>query len=167
MNITREFGLYCDKEFYRSLFESSPFVGAIFGMLIFAYTSDNYGRKITILLSWFLASIGYFLLYFATSTWQLIIFNALVGAGIWPALIYNFVYVSEIFSLTYRKLSTGFLFLGSSMFGVVLAALAYYFDNWRYLVLTGAVPMLLLNFLSFYLVETPNFYSSRNLEKTV
>lgn len=92
-SISKEFGLYCSKKPIRSFGESSVFVGALIGNLLFSLISIN--RKPHLGFTWLVGSISCFVLPFAPNIYVFIVFYILSGFGIVTALMVHFSIMSE------------------------------------------------------------------------
>lgn len=148
------------------MLESAPYFGSLIGMLIFSYVSDNCGRKLSLSVSWAIVSIGYVGFFFSYSAGALIFWNGVCGLGLFPTLIYDFVYIAEVASPRLRQMSSSILQFFANWFEIVAALMAKNIYNWRDFVLAACIPMVLVNIFSFYMIETPKFWSFRDIKKT-
>jgi len=66
-SMVMEFELYCENKWKKNFIETEPYVGSLFGFFIFSSLADNWGRKPSICLSWFIASIGAIIMAFSVN----------------------------------------------------------------------------------------------------
>jgi len=92
-SISKEFHLYCSQRTIRSVAESSVFLGAFIGNLIFSLISIN--RRSHIGVTWLIGSIGCFGLSFSPNIYIFIMFYALAGFGCNTAIFVQFSIMSE------------------------------------------------------------------------
>lgn len=78
--------------------ESLPYLGAICGLFLFMFLSDNVGRKISIGLSWFVGSLGGILLVAFENIYTILIGNFFAGFGVVPCATIGLVYLNEVTS---------------------------------------------------------------------
>lgn len=71
----------CDDTIYINLATSSVYVGALVGYILFSFYSDNYGRRITLIIAWGLATIGSLVVLFSQNLVMASIGMFLLGAG--------------------------------------------------------------------------------------
>ena len=50
--------LICSREEISNVLQSVVYVGSLIGFFIFSFVADNYGRKIGLGISWFMAFLG-------------------------------------------------------------------------------------------------------------
>jgi MFS family permease len=93
--MTVEFGLYCENKFYRSLTCSCMYMGVFFGNLIIGYLGDFLGRKKVVVGSWFLGSLGVFLLGLNINYSMLLFSMIFIGLTLWPPLNFALILLNE------------------------------------------------------------------------
>ena len=58
-SLSTEFGPYiCDEHYKATLFKMVEYVGIFMGYIVFLYFTDNYGRKMSIIMTWTVTTIG-------------------------------------------------------------------------------------------------------------
>lgn len=92
-SITKEFSLYCSQTSLKSVAESSIFIGALIGNLLFSFVSIK--RRSQIGIAWGLGSIGCAALGFSPDIYWFIFFFAVTGFGCFSAIIAPFAIMSE------------------------------------------------------------------------
>lgn len=131
-----QWDLICTKSNLPKLSQSAYFVGLLLGAWVWGGLTDMIGRRKVFFISCFFLSssgLGYGL---ATNFYFFVVMrflNAFFGSGF---LMSSFVLSVEIVGRENRNFSG---LLGSGLFGVgyaVVALMAYYIRNWRYLVFT-------------------------------
>ena len=101
-------------------------IGVFWGSPLFGWTSDNYGRKITLCICFILSFLSTILVRFVSgpnSFILLCVLRMIDGAGAIGGIAAAFVLISEVFeSKGYAKILV--LQIGQSLFGVGQAVLA-------------------------------------------
>ena len=88
--VPSEFGLACEKSTLNSLATSLSFIGLFFGAFSAGYFSDNYGRKVTIVVAIFLNGLFWVLQAWIPGYWAFVILRILVqGSNQAAYLTYN------------------------------------------------------------------------------
>lgn len=158
--------LYIDKTFditpaTLGFLVSSVSIGAVVGALINGLFIDKIGRRKTFLLTaliFIAGSIGCFL---SRSVSQLIISRMLVGCSIGIVSFVGPLYLSEISPKEKRGQIVSFHQLAIT-FGILFSYLINYFcagleSNWRYMLLFGAAPALVLFIAMLIQNDTPRW----------
>ncbi|XP_066934893.1 solute carrier family 22 member 15-like [Clytia hemisphaerica] len=160
-SFTTEFDLVCSNEYLKALSTALFFVGATFGAFISGPLSDSYGRKPVIIgcfLIEFLASSSG---YFVNAVWQYLTLRLLIGTGFGSLTPTVYIYVSENVSPKTRAWFGNLYFIHFTVSMSIISAVAYYVPYWRKLVLfTSAYPLLAF-ILSWFLLESPHWLSSK------
>jgi len=143
-------------------------VGAIFGALIGGRLCDRFGRKKV-----FLADLGIFILFaiLSASAWNiesLILFRFLLGVGIGADYPVCASYVSEFMPkrIRGRMLIAAFSFQAVGIFaaaaiGLLILAMHPADSAWRWMLVVGAVPALLILVLRRGLPESARWHIQR------
>lgn len=143
------------------LLVSSVSIGAVLGALINGAFVDKIGRRKTFLLTaliFILGSIGCFL---SQSVAQLIISRMFVGCSIGIVSFVGPLYLGEISPKEKRGQIVSFHQLAITI-GILFSYLVNYFcaglnNNWRFMLLFGAVPAFVLFFAMFFKDDTPRW----------
>ena len=82
------------------------------------------------------------------------------GFGIYPSNSLNFVIMSEQSTGKFRVIATAFILVGYTFSEGLIDIIAYKFNNdWKVVIpYFFAIPMVILIFTNFYLVESARFY---------
>jgi len=107
-------------------FVSIALLGCIFGVMLAGFLSDNFGRKLVLILSAILFSVSAIGCVFSATFWELVIFRFIGGLGIGVASIISPMYISEISIPRMRgKLIT--LYQLAITIGILIAYVSNYF----------------------------------------
>lgn len=161
--LIKEFNLICEKADLVSFSNSILFLSMVVSGFIFPVLSDIKGRKITLILGFFISGISIFIAGFSNTFffWQICI--AMAGFGISGVEIVSLVYVSEISAKRFRNHAmvalTTVWALSQIILGIVLAVI----NNWRYMfILIMGSPYLLIVLMAYFIVyETPRYLLSK------
>lgn len=159
--------MLCDYSYIKSLLQALIPVGSLFGFFLFPYFADNKGRKSSLCVSWGCFTVGLLILALANGPIMVGIGQFLVGFGGNPAITLDFSFINEqSLGKSRQYFSIGvqiFFAIAESLLGYVL----YWLADWRisiYILLGVAVGV---NFLHYFLLETPKFMISRDVPKTL
>ncbi|EWS71161.1 MFS transporter (macronuclear) [Tetrahymena thermophila SB210] len=166
---TKQFELYCDRQYLKNLSLSFIFIGSLFGTFFFSFLSDLKGRRLPMIISWAFSLMGIGILAFSQNVAMIFIGQFFGGFGIYPASTLAFIILSEQSIGKFRKVTTGFLLLGFTISEGILNLLGYLFNNnWQILIRYWFfIPMILLQSTMFYIIESPRFYLNKDKHKVV
>ena len=147
-----------------ALLTGMVFLGQIIGMLTLCPLADLYGRRISILLGWFLIVVFGMVSCLSTDIIMLIITRMFVGVGIGASQSVAYDLFAETVPTKYRNrivYISLFTVIGSEyVIGVGAGSLAQL--GWRWLAFFCALPVLCLGILGiFYLPESPRWLINR------
>jgi len=138
-------------------------IGMILGSLISGYLADQIGRRLLILATLALSGVTTFLLGFASSPNEMIIWRFLTGCGIGGALPVCTTLAAEFSPLRYRTMvvtiSIVCVPLGGMFAGLISNPLLDHFGWQTSFFVGGILPLGLLLLLWFTLPESPRFLS--------
>lgn len=86
--------MICDLDYQATILTSMIYIGSLFGFFIIPYFADNYGRKIMILISWGICTLGVLLIASAPSPILIGIGFFLSGFGANPAITLNYSFIN-------------------------------------------------------------------------
>lgn len=141
-------------------------LGAALGGLLFGWIGDRYGRARGMGLSilWYTLWTG--ATYFVTSSEQLVVlrFIACLGTGgIWPNGV---ALASEAWASVSRPLMAGLIGTAANLGFIGLSMLASHWtitpENWRWVLVAGALPAPLGLFVLVFVPESPAWLSTRH-----
>jgi MFS transporter, SP family, arabinose:H+ symporter len=167
-------------------FVSIALLGCIFGVMIAGILSDNFGRKLVLILSAVLFSISAIGCAISGSYIELIIYRLVGGIGIGVASIISPMYISEISIARMRgKLIT--LYQLAITIGILTAYISNYFilihsenvsnssgtfwswifseELWRGMFGVESIPALIFLLLLFFVPESPRYLLMKKEEK--
>ena len=147
-----------------ALLTGMVFLGQIIGMLTLCPLADIYGRRISILLGWFLIVVFGIVSCLSTDIVMLIITRMFVGVGIGASQSVAYDLFAETVPTQYRNrivYISLFTVVGSEyVIGVGSGSLAQL--GWRWLAFFCALPVLCLGIVGiFYLPESPRWLINR------
>ncbi|MBX3412110.1 MAG: MFS transporter [Pirellulales bacterium] len=140
-------------------------LGAALGGLVFGWLGDRFGRARAMGLSilWYTLWTGG--TYFVTSSEQLVVmrFIACLGTGgIWPNGV---ALASEAWASVSKPLMAGLIGTAANVGFIGLSMLASHWtitpENWRWVLIAGAIPAPLGLFAMFFVPESPDWLATR------
>ncbi len=139
-------------------------LGAAAGGLVFGWLGDRIGRVRAMILSVLAYSLFTGLNYFAQAPWQLAGFRFLAALGMGGEWSLGVALVMEAWPQNKRPLMAG-LIGAAANFGYALISLIGMFfqvttDSWRWVMLVGAAPALLVLFISRFVPESERWKES-------
>lgn len=78
------------------------YLGSFLGFFIFPYIADRYGRKIALVISWIITSIGTILMACSINYTMLVLSIFITGFGIMPAITIHYSFLNEHSSGKFR-----------------------------------------------------------------
>ncbi len=143
---------------------SSVLIGAVLGSMFSGKITDKFGRKVVIIVTAAIFFTGSIATALAQTPTQLMIFRALIGIAIGIASYTVPLYISEISPVDKRG-----ALVSLNQLAITIGILASYFvdnyfasfdHNWRYMMLAGCIPALILGLGMTFLPETPRWLAS-------
>ena len=159
--VKAEWGLSSEIE---ALLTGMVFLGQIIGMLTLGPLADIYGRRISILLGWFLIVVFGLVSCLSTDITMLIITRMFVGVGIGSSQSVAYDLFAETVPTMYRNrivyISLFSVFGSEYVIGVAAGSLVEY--GWRYTTFFCALPILTLGIIGYFcLPESPRWLISQ------
>ena len=158
-SLSTEFGPYvCSKVWVLNFLRSILYVGVFCGYMIFLFLADNYGRKVSLIITWSVTTFGIALLALSWNMTLASIGLFFAGAGCESSLRISMSYLTEMLDFDLRqKYSVGL----QSTFGIVgmlIGLTFWFFQQWRIIIIIFCLmPSILVLYLFTYLEETPRF----------
>jgi len=155
--VVTEFELVCSQRWMMTLVQATYMLGFMAGALVLSELADKFGRRLLLLLSTagFIATTT--ATFFSANYLMFIVcrfFVAAFGSGVF---LTNFVILMEAVSIHHRTLF-GVLYHAFFSAGMcTLAALAYFFRDWRTLQLWCSLPTVTLLLYYFLVPESPRW----------
>ncbi|GFN86182.1 organic cation transporter protein [Plakobranchus ocellatus] len=163
--ITSEFDLVCENKHWRTTSKSIFFGGRLVGALVFGQLSDRFGRRpmffagiLTLLIAGGVASA-------APNMYVFLPMYFLQGAAHTGAFLVGFTLSTELVGPDYRVIGGFVIQVFYDLGYVILAALAYFIREWRYLELAITLPALLFGVYWWILPESVPWLLSKGRDE--
>ncbi|XP_071542892.1 organic cation transporter protein-like [Panulirus ornatus] len=154
--IVEEWDLVCRNKYLMSTVQST-YMGGLLAGSIYSELADKFGRRTIALVSMLGFTVATFSVIFANSYPCFIILRFFVAFFCFGCFLPCFVILTEVVGTKGRTLM-GMLYQGFFSIGVMmLAAIAYFVREWRYLQLCISAPCLLLGLSYWILPESPRW----------
>ncbi|XP_061133446.1 solute carrier family 22 member 7-like isoform X1 [Syngnathus typhle] len=140
--LATEWDLVCERKKMNRSTATIFFLGVMLGSAIFGQLSDRFGRKTALLVSYVITTIFGFASALSTNFAMFAVMRFFTGFGTSGVIIASGVLCMEWADIKHRSLMYIVLTMDWSLGCSLLAALAYFVNDWRYL--TAAATSLLL-----------------------
>ncbi|AWP05543.1 putative solute carrier family 22 member 7-like [Scophthalmus maximus] len=141
--LTSQWDLVCDRRGKNKATTTIFFVGVMFGAMTFGSLSDRFGRRIMLLVSYVTGMLFAVASAFSSSYVMFAVLRFLTGFCITGIVIVSSVLSLEWVDVEHRKL-VGVVDSLSWTFGnTVFAAIAYFVNDWRWLIVSVTSPLIL------------------------
>ncbi|XP_053713007.1 solute carrier family 22 member 7-like [Synchiropus splendidus] len=141
--ITSQWDLVCDNKGKNKATATIFFVGVMFGALTFGSLSDRFGRRIMLLVSYVSGIVFAVASSFSTTYVMFAVLRFFTGFCINGIVIVTYVLSVEWVDIEHRKI-VGVIDSLSWTFGsIMLAAIAYMVNDWRWLIIAISSPLIL------------------------
>ncbi|CAD8190555.1 unnamed protein product [Paramecium octaurelia] len=158
--------LSCNKTL-QSIIKSIVYFGSLAGFFIFSFIADNYGRKLALILSWSITTIGSLILATAQNFQMITGAMFLLGFGGNPAITVHYSFINEHSQGHFREFQNVGLQVFFAIGEFTFITLAYYMPDWRSLAIIAAIPTIMLAFANFLILESPQFLYTKNKSQCV
>uniref|UniRef100_A0A0K0EY76 Solute carrier family 22 member 13 (inferred by orthology to a human protein) n=1 Tax=Strongyloides venezuelensis TaxID=75913 RepID=A0A0K0EY76_STRVS len=167
-SIFSTFNLTDNNSHLANLFSSSFMFGSVFGGAIVPVLADYFGRKINVAWCTFIIGAAGCVISFVDKYYLILVLRFIQGFALHGTISTNWV-------LSYESVSVQIRSFSALVFGIlwvvgycIIAPLAYYFTDWRYLCFFTALPSLIFSFIIFLSVpESLNFLINRKKMKEI
>lgn len=158
---------------------SSVFILRPFGALIFGYIGDNFGRKLTVIITTTLMAVSCIIMYILptyndigiTASYIMILCRAMQGMSSMGEVIGAEIYLTETIKRPTIFPVVGFITVSLTLGGVAALAIASLATtegfNWRYAFLIGTIIAMVGGLARTRLRETPDFVNAKKEIKSV
>ena len=135
-----EFDLTCDRAWLAQMVTSVYFAGSMIGSLVFGWTSDNYGRRRTLLYIYVAFLIIGSFSSLSSNVWLLILLRFATGVFTAPAQGLLASLLAEVVPARHRSnvVVTTFMLLPVAL--TLLSIIAYLIPNWKIISLISTAP---------------------------
>lgn len=152
---------------------SSVFILRPFGALIFGYIGDNFGRKLTVIITTTLMAVSCIIMYILptyndigiTASYIMILCRAMQGMSSMGEVIGAEIYLTETIKRPIIFPVVGFITVSLTLGGVAALAIASLATtegfNWRYAFLIGTIIAMVGGLARTRLRETPDFVNAK------
>ncbi|XP_036409372.1 solute carrier family 22 member 7a [Megalops cyprinoides] len=137
-----QWDLVCDDKKMNQALASFFFIGVTIGAVLFGYLSDKFGRKPMLLLSFVSTTVFGTVSAFSVSYMMFVVTRALCGVALTGMTITTLALSIEWTDIQHRTFTGTIVSLAWSIGNMLLALLAYYFRDWRHLMLVVTSPCL-------------------------
>lgn len=153
-SISTSFDHYlCDDAIYINLASSSVYVGALVGYIVFSFYSDNFGRRLTMLIAWGLATAGSLLVLFSVGLVMVSIGMFMLGAGADASINMCFNFLGEVVEDRTRQKYSVILQPWFAIGACLVTTLFIFIQNWKivFLILVVVPCVVLMFFIVIYI----------------
>ncbi|KAL1006168.1 hypothetical protein UPYG_G00068770 [Umbra pygmaea] len=135
-----QWDLVCDSKNLNQALATYFFIGVTIGSVIFGYLSDKFGRKSMILVSFVASAVFGTISSFSVSYVMFAVTRTLCGVAVTGMSITTLALSIEWTDIKHRTFTGTIISLGWSVGNMLLALLAYFIRDWRYLMLVVTSP---------------------------
>ncbi|XP_023680567.2 solute carrier family 22 member 6 isoform X2 [Paramormyrops kingsleyae] len=166
--IISEWDLVCDRRSYKQMGQSVYMGGVLVGSVVFGGLADRFGRRMLLLLSHLLMAVSGTCAAFAPSFPLFCLFRFLCGMALSGMILNSFSLILEWIPTKVRTVvgtATGYCY---TMGQLILAGVAYFVRDWRWLTLAVSMPFYISFLYSWWLQESARWLVlSRKPEQAV
>ncbi|XP_013855073.1 solute carrier family 22 member 6-like [Austrofundulus limnaeus] len=160
--IISEWDLVCDLRSYKQMGQTIYMAGTVVGSLIFGSLSDRFGRRILLIICNLLMAVSGTCAAFSSSFSLFCLFRFGCGMAVSGVGLTAFSLTVEWIPTRVRTV-TGMISGYCYTFGqLILAAIAYFIQDWRWLTLTVSLPFYVFFLMSWWFQESSRWLSSSN-----
>ncbi|KAL7861456.1 hypothetical protein SRHO_G00128970 [Serrasalmus rhombeus] len=141
--LATEWNLVCDKKGMNKATATIFFSGVMVGAAVLGSLSDRFGRKRMLMVSYLSASFFAIASAFSTSYVMFAVMRFFTGMGITGISIISIVLCVEWSDIKHRTIVAVMISLDWSIFTMILPGIAYFVNDWRFLVVTATSPLAL------------------------
>ncbi|XP_037530832.1 solute carrier family 22 member 7-like [Nematolebias whitei] len=158
--LATEWDLVCEKKSLNRATATIFFMGVMVGAAAFGYHSDRFGRKKTLLVSYIITAVFGFASAFSYNFSSFAVTRFFSGFGISGISIVSIVLCIEWVDIKHRTLVGVLLSLDWSLSTIVLPAVAYFVNDWRYLTAIVTTPLFVAMITWWWLPESARWLIS-------
>lgn len=139
-SIVTHFDIDCDNEYMIQLLTSVFFLGWLMGAFVLGFCADNYGRKMTLIISETTVLIVGFVSIFMPNLALIIVCRFIIGFFIPGTFAQMFILITEIVDGKNRPFAGIMIFASGLTSLSLLGVKAYFIRDWRYLTIACTAP---------------------------
>ncbi|XP_062242919.1 solute carrier family 22 member 7-like [Platichthys flesus] len=158
--LATEWDLVCDNRRMNTATITIFFIGVMLGAAIFGYLGDRLGRRRALLVSYIMTTIFGFASAFSHNFTMFAAMRFLTGVGLSGISIISTVLCIEWVDIKHRTAVAILISLDWSIFTAVLPLVAYFVNDWRYLIATLSTPLFLAMICWWWLPESSRWLIS-------
>ncbi|XP_061710720.1 organic cation transporter protein-like [Cydia pomonella] len=160
-----EFALICDRAWMTSFAQTILMFGLLFGVSLFGWISDRFGRSKAMFYSAFLVVVFMLGSCFAPDYWTFCGLRFLIGVATGGQMIVAVVLVLEVVGSRHREITGACISLPDGIAEATLVAFAHFAPTWRVYLLSMCTVSALLMVFQILLPESPRWLMSRGQEE--
>ena len=122
---------FCEDKKILSLVSSCTYIGAFFGYIILSFFADNYGRKKSILVSWFICTIGILIVAVSFNIYTIGLGLFLSGFGGDAVINITLLFFSEGVENKKRQKYSVIVQIFFAVGALIVTFFFYVIDDWR------------------------------------
>ncbi|XP_076835582.1 solute carrier family 22 member 6 isoform X2 [Brachyhypopomus gauderio] len=152
--IISEWDLVCNLRSFKRIGQTSYMGGVLVGALVFGSLSDRFGRRRLLLISNLILAVAGTCTAFSTSFSMYCVFRFFCGMGLSGLILNTFSLIVEWIPTEVRTIVgtvTGYCY---TIGQIILAVVAYYIRDWRWLTLAVSLPFFAFFLYSWWFLES-------------
>jgi MFS family permease len=156
----------CSNSSTADFFKAVIFIGIFIGYPVVLWFADNYGRKLSVMISWGITVFGCAMLSFSQNIEMALVGLLFSGAGSEAAIRVSMVSFAEVVDFYKRQKYSVALEISCGIAGVLIGGLYYVIHNWRTIniFIIFLLSVIEYVFFIFYFQETPKYAIKKGIE---
>lgn len=156
-SVVTYFGIHCENAWMSELLTSIFFVGWLVGAIVLGFCADNYGRRVTVIISVTATLITGFVSIFMPNLYLLVACRFIIGFFIPGTFSQMFILITEIVDSKHRPFAGIMIFVFGLSSLSLLGVKAYFIQNWKILHIVCTAPYAFLVFAFKFIPESVRF----------
>ncbi|CRK95296.1 CLUMA_CG008641, isoform A [Clunio marinus] len=158
----KSFNMVCDKASWRASADSFMMLGVFIGSYAFGDLSDKFGRRPTLILSLFIQLLAGVSIAISPNLLTYTICRVIVGAASSGIFLVSFCLAVELVGKESRTIAGTVIQMFFSVGYLLIAFLAYFIHNWRWLQIAITIPGLFMMSYYYIIPESTRWLLSNN-----
>ncbi|XP_066943523.1 organic cation transporter protein-like [Macrobrachium rosenbergii] len=163
--INSEWHIVCEHEYLRPLYQMVYNAGALIGCLVCGHIGDKWGRKSSVMIGSIFHLIAVILMATVPSYAVILTMRFIIGVMTSIMLLPAWSLALEVSPAKHRSLVGMLMGLPYSFFTAANAGVAYFLRTWKYILLVGICPGVILLPLAFFINESPRWLIQKGREE--